>query len=70
MKATINILCMFICMYDVLYIETQSFNPSQLHKFMRNVPNNHKTVQKVFFRKINKNMQGQPGLNYFVHLWV
>ena len=68
MKATINILCMFICMYDVIYIETQSFNPSQLHKFMRNVQNNHKTVQKVFFRKINKNMQGQPGLNYFVHL--
>ena len=66
---TVSILHVFIRVYDVNYVETQlnKSKTSRLHKFVRNGQNDYKLCKRSFFHKINKNMQSNPGMKYFVH---
>ena len=69
---TISILCMFIRLYDVTYIEIQ-FNYLKLCNSISSwemVKTTIKLCKRFFFHKINKNMQRKPGMKYFVHLQV
>ena len=60
---------MFICVYDVTYVETQ-FNDSKLSKLLSSwemVKTTIKLCKKFFFHEINKNMQGEPWVKCFVY---
>ena len=69
---TISILCMFIRLYDVTYIEIQ-FNYLKLRNFISSwemVKTTIKLCKRFFFHKIKKNMQRKPRMKYFIHLQV
>ena len=60
MLATVSMLCMFFCVYDVTYIKTQ-FNHSKFCCFIS-------LREKFFFHKINKNMHSKPGIIFlYIH---
>ena len=72
MRATITVFCMFICMYDVSYVEIEfktSFKTWQIHKLVKNRQKTH-TIYRYFLHKTNKKIQRRPGVKCFVHLRV
>ena len=60
-KEILHVTISILYLFNINYVETQlnQSKTSRLHKFVRNGQNDCKTVQKVFFHKINKNMQSK-----------
>ena len=68
----ISILCMFIRVSDIIYVETQ-FNDSKLCNFISTWEMGKATIKlckKFFFHKFNKNTQRKPWMKCFVHSLV